>query len=188
MQKEYINFEKADDEDPVIKYMVERDWEKDKLHRQKIEALSVIKDISHDSDILKKIGAVLLIQQIYEQLLKEILTASFAYIKAELWPTEVDFKLNWDNKTLGALINLFNDNSIKLKYKSMLHKLLLDHNNIRNKIVHNLFLKESLSDVNPQIDRILFEFPDVIAMLLDYYDDICFKFYDLNERVDFSQL
>ena len=172
--------------DSIIDFMVNKKWENDNLSDKKDRIISLLKNISPQSDITTKLGGVLLSIQFEEQLLKEAIQISNNYIRAEIYPSKVDLTIDLDEKTFGSLITYFQNNSVDFDGKKNLINLLNIHNKMRNKIVHRLFQAKDLKLIEKDADRINIEFIDVVTMLLDYYDKVCFNLYDLSERADFS--
>ncbi len=54
-----------------------------------------------------KIGGVLILNQIIEQLLREVIISSITYKKEEIWPSEVELTIQTSKATLGKLIDFF---------------------------------------------------------------------------------
>lgn len=172
--------------DFVVDYMVNKKWEIDDFHDRKNKIITTLKTISKKSDITSKLGGFLLCIQFEEQLLKEAIQISSNYIKAEIWPSKVDLYVDLNEKTFGSLITYFKHNSIEFDTKTDLINLLNIQNKLRNKIVHNIFQAKSLKLIEKDVDRVIEEFDDVVVMLLNYYDKVCYYLYDLARGVDFS--
>lgn len=171
----------------IVDYMVNKKWENCEFESQKLKVLSLLRNINPNEDIVVKLGKVLLCIQMEELLLKEAIIISNNYIRAEIWPSKVDLNINLNDKTFGGLITYFKNNSIEDDNKSTLIKVLYRQNNLRNHVIHKLFENKNLNLLNKRIDRIIMEFEFVLAVLLEYYNTVCWKLYDLSERVDFSQ-
>ena len=62
-------------------------------------------------------GALLIWQQVLEQFLKEIIEISIGYIKAEIWPTKIDLKVDFERKTFGQIIADYENFSLDFKNK-----------------------------------------------------------------------
>ena len=67
----------------IFEQMNNRDWWIDKFKARKIELISSCRRINSTSSISRKIGGLLLWQQVIEQFLKEINKISITYVKAE---------------------------------------------------------------------------------------------------------
>ena len=125
--------------DEVLAFMVNKEWEKDEKEERKLYLLKIARDSSKCDDSTQKIGGMLIYNQIIEQLLKEIIIGSIAYVKAEIWPAEVKMNFNFNKMPLGNLINSFEQYATKEHNREIIIKYLREYSEKRNVVVHNLF-------------------------------------------------
>lgn len=176
------------EKDEVLEYMKNKEWTKESKIESKMNLVRMAQSNMKSNKLENKIGGVLILNQIIEQLLREVIISSIAYIKAEIWPSEVELTIQTSKATLGKLIDFFKKFAIK-KYNrevliDLLEKLLI----YRNKLVHNLFdLKDEKS-----ICKELIEYDNlsesVIELLIEYYNAISEQLLELDKRVNFDFL
>ena len=60
-------------------------------------------------------------QQVIEQFLKEIIQISLTYVKAEIWPTKIDFKIDYDRvgKITQKIIDITEKYGVMLAYENV---------------------------------------------------------------------
>ena len=80
----------------ILEMMSNPSWWIDKQKKRKIDLLRSARKVYRQSSISKKMGSLLLWQQVIEQFLKEIIELSVFYIKAEIC------KRRANRKTRGA--------------------------------------------------------------------------------------
>lgn len=174
--------------DEVLAFMVNKDWEKDEKASRKIYLHKIARESSKNDDPAQKIGGMLIYNQIIEQLLREIVIGSIAYVKAEIWPAEVQLDFKFNKMPLGNLISSFEQYATKETNRQVIIEELRYYSEKRNAVVHKLF---EISDIENLLEEIV-EYDavaeEIIGLLLQYCDDICSKFYDLENRVDFDIL
>ena len=174
--------------DEVLEFMVNKEWEKDDKAERKIYLLSIARKSSESSDVAQKIGGMLIYNQIIEQLLREIIVASISYIKAEIWPMQISLNINLGKMTMGNLTACFEQNAIKERNCKVIIKHLKEYTQKRNAVVHNLFGLPDIETLSEEIDEYDVLAEKIILLLLEYYNEICMHFYDLDRRVEFDLL
>lgn len=108
------SFEKGSVEmDEVLAFMVNKDWEKDEKASRKVYLHKIARESSKSDVPAQKIGGMLIYNQIIEQLLREIVIGSIAYVKAEIWPAEVQLDFKFNKMPLGNLISSFEQYATK---------------------------------------------------------------------------
>lgn len=177
-----------EEKDEVLEYMTNKEWTKESKIERKKSLVRMAKSNMKSKKLENKIGGVLILNQIIEQLLREVIISSIAYIKAEIWPSEVELTIQTSKATLGKLIELFKKFVIKEYNREVLIKLLERLLIYRNKLVHNLF---DIKDVK-SICKELMEYDklseSVIELLIEYYNAISEQLFELDQRVNFNSL
>ena len=174
--------------DEVLNFMIKREWEDDSKEERKLYLHRLAQDGMRQKEITDKIGSMLIYNQIIEQLLKEVLVASVAYIKAEIWPSSVLFDLDLDKATFGKQIEFFRRFAIKEYNREIILDYLNRMKKQRNEVVHKLFSIDDLDLLGEQLIAFGDLATETMMLLLEYYNQICWRLYDLYERVDFSEL
>lgn len=172
----------------IIEGMKNKEWWLDKLKSRKIELLKYSRKINYASSFTRKIGGLLLWQQIIEQFLKEIIQISITYIKAEIWPTKIDLKIDYEKKTFGQIIELYKNYSIDYEDRPKIVGYLNKINVNRNKIVHKMFEVEDLNSLEDLFEASYNTHEDLLKLLLDHYNVIGNNLEDLESRVDWEKL
>jgi hypothetical protein len=95
-------------------------------------------------------------------------------------------EINLDKSTFGKLIEYFNQYAVKEYNRDIIEKYLKMLNEDRNKVVHKLFDIKNIDKLEKDLDNYSELAYEVIILLNEYYDQICWRLYDLDERVDFS--
>jgi hypothetical protein len=170
----------------VLDFMINKEWEKDYKVDRKLYLIDLAKKSFEEKDISKKIGGMLIYNQVVEQLLKEVIICSIGYIKAEIYPSSIKMEINLDKSTFGKLIEYFNQYAVKEYNRDIIEKYLKMLNEDRNKVVHKLFDIKNIDKLEKDLDNYSELAYEVIILLNEYYDQICWRLYDLDERVDFS--
>ena len=172
----------------IFEDMNNKEWWIDKFKARKIELLRDSRRISSTSSFTRKVGGLLLWQQVIEQFLKEIIQISITYIKAEIWPAKVDLKINYDTKAFGQIIQLYKNYSIDYEDMPEIIGYLNQINNNRNKIVHKMFEVEDLNSLEDSFEESYNIHEDLLQLLLDHYILIGDNLEDLKSRVDWENL
>ena len=154
--------------------------------KRKFELLKSARRTHSTSSISVKVGGVLLWQQVLEQFLKEIIQISVSYIKAEIWPTKINMKVEYDKKTFGLIINDYENFSLDYKDKQKIVGKLKLINKNRNEIVHKIFEVDDMQDLEIFFEENFKTYEDLLPLLLDHYIEICHYLEDLKDRVDWQ--
>lgn len=170
----------------ILEMMSNPTWWFDKQKKRKLELLRSARRVRKTSSISAKMGGVLIWQQVLEQFLKEIILTSISYIKAEIWPTKIDFKVDLDRKTFGQLINDYENFSLDYKDKNKILTKLRFVNDNRNKIVHKLFNIDNMIDLEDYFKSNFKTYEELLPLILDHYCDIGECLEDLTKRVDWE--
>ncbi len=178
------NIEKYDKQ--IFEMMANPSWWIDKQKKRKLVLLASARTTRWNSSISKKMGALLIWQQVLEQFLKEIIEISIGYIKAEIWPTKIDLKVDFERKTFGQIIADYENFSLDFKNKQKtLDKLRMVNKN-RNEIVHKIFNIDDLVKLEEYFASNFKEYENLLTLLLDHYTEICYYLEDLKKRVDWD--
>ena len=168
--------------DEVIEFMLNKDWEKDYKKERKTYLLNIAKECEKSKKIADIIGGIL----IYNQLLKETIICSISYIKAEIWPSIVQMNLDFDKATFGNLIEYFKQFAIKEYNRDIILKYLRDIKKTRNDTVHRLFEIQDIKNLKNELKNYYGKAYELVILLNEYYDQICWKLYDLSDRIDWN--
>lgn len=172
----------------IFEDMNNKEWWIDKFKARKIELLRYSRRIRSTSSFTRKIGGLLLWQQVIEQFLKEIIQISIAYVKAEIWPAKIDLKIDYERKTFGQIIELYNNYSLDYEDRPKIIGYLNQINKNRNKIVHKMFEVEDLNSLEDLFEASYNMHEDLLQLLLDHYILIGDNLEDLKSRVDWEKL
>ncbi len=171
----------------IFLMMKEKDWRIDKLKKRKLELLKPVRNIHNTSSMPRKIGGILMWQQVIEQFLKEIIQISVSYVKAEIWPAKIDLRVDLDEKTFGSIIRLYENFSVDFENKDKTVEILKNINKNRNKVVHKIFEVETLETLEDYFEYNFDNYQGLLELLLDHYISICDLLEDLNKRVDWEE-
>ncbi len=177
-----------EENDEVIEYMINREWEKESKIERKRFLFNIAKESKDSEEISQKIGGMLIFNQIAEQLLKEVIICSIGYLKAEIWPTSIEFNLQLTKCTFGKLIEYFKQLTIKEYNREILIECLEKLNKNRNDMVHKLFDIENIDVLKKKLNEYDELSEETIELLLEYYNAICERLIELDGRVDFKSL
>ena len=172
--------------DEVIKFMINRDWEKDYKQERKIYLLNIAKECENSEKIADTIGGILIYNQLVEQFLKETIICSISYIKAEIWPSSVQMNLDFDKATFGVLIEYFKQFAVKEYNRDVILKYLKDIKKTRNDTVHRLFEIKDIKNLKNELNDYYGKSFELVMLLNEYYNEICWKLDDLSERIDWN--
>ena len=128
-----------EEKDEVLEYMINKMWLNESKLERKYYLFEIAKESKNSEELSTRIGGVLIFNQITEQLLKEVIMCSIAYVKAEIWPTDIELKIKIQRATFGKLIDYFKQFTIKKYNREVLIESLMRLNKNRNEIVHKLF-------------------------------------------------
>lgn len=174
--------------DTTIQYMLNKEWENDREKLKKRYLLNLVRSEFKQDSLPNKIGSILIYNQIIEQFLKEIIETSVNYIKAEIWPSEVELKVDFENKTFGQLIYMFEQYATKENQRDVIISKLKDFNKKRNKVVHNLLTIENIEQLPLNMNSYIKLAEKIIVLLLEYNVNVCYQLEDLSNRVDWDIL
>ena len=177
-----------EEKDEVLEYMINKEWTKESKIEGKIHLFKMAQESIKSEKLQDKIGGVLILNQVIEQLLREIIIASLSYVRAEIWPTEVELNIQTSKATFGKLIEYFKRFAIKKYNREILIKDLEKLNMNRNKLVHNLFDIKDESNLKEELKKYEEISDEVIELLIEYYNAISDGFFELTDRVDFESL
>ena len=172
----------------IFESMKNKDWWIDKFKARKIELISSCRKINSNSSISRKIGGLLLWQQVIEQFLKEIIQISLTYVKAEIWPTKIDFKIDYDKKTFGQIIDMYKNYSVDYEDRPKIIGFLKTINDNRRMVTHKMFNVENLEELENLFESSYDIHEELLQLLLDHYILIGDNLEELNDRVDFEHL
>lgn len=172
--------------DKIVEYMINREWADDVKSDRKVYLFHLAQDSSKKEDISSKIGAMLIYNQLIEEFLKDIVDYSINYIKAEIWPAEIQLSLDLSKFTFGKLINAFEQYATIEPNREIILKYLKNYLKKRNEVVHNLFNIKDMKKLASELDEYALLADEITFLLLEYDNSICEKFCDLDNRVDFN--
>lgn len=172
----------------IFESMKNKEWWIDKFKARKLELISSCRRISSNSSISRKIGGLLLWQQVIEQFLKEIIQISLTYVKAEIWPTKIDLKIDYDRKTFGQIIDMYKNYSVDYEDRPKIIGYLKSINDNRRMVTHKMFNVEDLEELENLFKSSYDIHEDFLQLLLDHYILIGDNLEELNDRVDFEHL
>lgn len=170
----------------IFQAMKNKDWWIDKFKSRKIELIRSCRKINSNSSISRKIGGLLLWQQVIEQFLKEIIQISLTYVKAEIWPTKIDFKIDYDRKTFGQVIEIYKNYSVDYEDRPKILEHLKTINDNRRTITHKMFEVENLEDLEDIFESSYNIHEELLQLLLDHYILVGNNLEDLKTRVDWE--
>lgn len=171
--------------DPVHGYLLNQEWKKDEKMKRKQELLKLAKDSFVAKDVSRKIGGVLIYNQVVEELLKEVILCSASCIKVQIHPNVFTPDINFEKSTFGYLIKLFKQYAIYNNGRDNLLTHLKILNEERNVIVHELF-ELNFEELEVKLDHYSQVVVDVITKLMSYYQEICEELNAISERIDFE--
>ena len=172
----------------IFESMKNKEWWIDKFKARKLELISSCRRISSNSSISRKIGGLLLWQQVIEQFLIEIIQISLTYVKAEIWPTKIDLKIDYDRKTFGQIIDMYKNYSVDYEDRPKIIGYLKTINDNRRMVTHKMFNVEDLEELENLFKSSYDIHEDLLQLLLNHYILIGDNLEELNDRVDFEHL
>ena len=168
----------------ITEYMKSNGWKTDIENLSKKYILNIAQTDYVNECTPNKIGGVLIYNQIVEQIMRETIDLSIKYIRANLWPDEINLTIDFKNKSFESLFNLFKQFAINGTAKDIVVSGLEEYNTLRRKTLYNISSmptdKELIVDLNLHKD--LGE--NVIYLLCKYGDFLCTKFEKLNDLND----
>lgn len=170
----------------IFEAMKNKDWWIDKFKARKIELIRSCRRIHSNFSISRKIGGLLLWQQVIEQFLKEIIQISLTFVKAEIWPVKIDYKIDYDKKTFGQIIEIYKNYSIDYEDKPIILGHLKTINDNRRIIAHKMFEIENLEDLENLFESSYNIHENLLQLLLDHYILVGDYLEDLKTRVNWE--
>jgi hypothetical protein len=92
------------------------------------------------------------------------------YVRAEIWPTNIELNIQTSKATFGKLIEYFKKFVIKKYNRDILIEDLEELNINRNKLVHNLFDIKDESNLKKELEKYEEISEEVIQLLIEYYN------------------
>lgn len=175
-----------EEKDEVLEYMINKEWTKKSKIEGKWYLFKLAQKSIKSENLENKIGGVLILNQVIEQLLREVILSSLAYVKAEIWPASIELNIQTSKATFGKLIEYFKKFAIKKHNREILIKDLEELNVNRNKLVHNLFDIKDEKNLEIELSRYDEISEEIIGLLVEYYNAISDELFDLDKRVDFK--
>ena len=173
--------------DEIIKYMSKSGWKHDEKAERKLYLFKLAQESKAQTEISHKIGGMLIYNQVIEEFLKDIVEYSVNYIKAEIWPTQVQMKFDFSKATFGSLINFFKQYATVEYNREIIIDELTKYREIRNQVVHNLFNIIDFDKLSTELDEYALVADEIVYLLVEYDNSICQKFCDLDNRVNFNE-
>ena len=178
----------AKKEEDIIEYLVRRKWSVDSKLSRRRYLIRLARESKGDPDIASKIGAMLIWNQVIEQMLKDIVDTSIHFIKARIWPVAVDLQLDLDGATFGKVIDYFKQYATVQEDREEILARLKKFNTKRNQVVHDLFDIGDLKRLGAELEEYAALAEETMALLEQYDERVCDDFRELERRVDFSKI
>lgn len=173
--------------DKIVRYMSEGNWKDDEKAGRKRYLFELAQESKSQIEISHKIGGMLIYNQVIEEFLKDIVEYSVNYIKAEIWPAQVQMKFDFSKATFGNLINQFKQYATIEHNRDIIIKELTLYKEKRNQVVHNLFNIEDFDKLSSELNEYALIADEIVYLLIEYDNSICEKFCDLADRIDFNE-
>ncbi len=162
-------------------YIAQRQWTKEPQSRRRVYMHRLAQNSRHDKDFAGKIGGILIYNQVIEQYLADIITASLYYTRAKLWPVTAELDVDLEGATFGRIIEYFRQFATVEPNRDKILTYLKKFNVKRNQVAHELFDVEDLRELYDGLEQYA-QLADEIIGLLDIYDDaVCQNFYHLEK-------
>ena len=171
----------------ISSYMTQRKWNTDRKNDRKRYLFRLAQQSKQDPDVASKIGGMLIYNQIIEQCLADIVQMSIYYIKAEIWPVEVDLDIDLEKATFGKVIEYFKQFATVEPNREQLLTYLRKFNNKRNQVVHDLFDIENLDKLAQELDEYAQLADEILNLLMEYDQQVCGNFCELCQKTDFRK-
>ena len=169
----------------VVEFMTKRKWDKHRNVQRMRYLHQVAKDSKNDPDIAAKIGGILIYNQVIEQFLADIVKMSIYYIKAQIWPVEVELDVDLDKSTFGKIIEYFKQYATVEPNRDQILADLKKFNSKRNQVVHDLFDIENLSNLAKELDEYADLADKILKLLMEYEKQVMGNFCQLSDQMDF---
>lgn len=169
----------------ITEFMAKRKWDREnKVHRMRY-LHTLARESKNSQDISAKIGGMLIYNQVIEQFLSDIVEMSIYYIKAQIWPVEVELDVDLDKSTFGKVIEYFKQYATVEPNRDRILSYLKKFNTKRNQVVHDLFDIENLSNLAKEMDDYVDLADEILRMLMEYETQVRANFCQLNDKMNF---
>jgi len=172
----------------ILEYMAHRRWAVDQKNQRKRYLFRLARESKTDDDISSKIGGMLIYNQVIEQLLRDIVDMSIHFIQAEIWPVSVSLDIDTDKATFGKMIEYFKQFATIEANRELILSYLKKFNTKRNQVVHDLFDVQDLRKLAFELNDYAELADEIIDLLVEYDNNVCENFCELEKRVDFEKL
>lgn len=150
-----------------------------------LDELSEIANVAFDKDSLEGyLAALLIYHQLCDEMSKLLLECSQFFIQLSTHPTEVKFKIKKDVMSGRLLTEL--EHTLEFNGKSEYITKNREFNSLRNKIVHGLTKRTSLSELKNELENIQELYGIIFALFVKSHDwfKLCFKDFKKDIYVD----
>lgn len=151
----------------IDNYIDKKQWRED-INSRKREIFNLIQKGKKSPSILERLGCVLLYNQFNEDLIKEILLLSYAYLTLKLKPKKIDMNLSFDNDTFGILINKFQQFAIKEYNYDLLLGYLKESNKQRNILTHQIIKIKNNKRTKEVLNKYIDYSQECCMLLVEY--------------------
>lgn len=169
----------------VLEFMANRKWAKEQTVQRRRYLYGLARDSKNDPDIASKIGGMLIFNQVIEQFLADIVQMSVYYIKAQIWPVEVELEVDVEKATFGKVIEYFKQYATVEPNREKILAHLKRFNTKRNIVVHDLFDIENLDNLAKELDEYAELADEILRLLMEYEEQVCDNFCTLSDRPGF---
>jgi len=169
----------------VTEFMAKRKWVKDSKSKRRRYLYEIARRSKDDEDIAAKIGGILIYNQVIEQFLADIVEMSIYYIKAQIWPVEVELDIGLEKATFGKVIEYFKQYATVEPNRDQILVHLKKFNAKRNVVVHDLFDVENLKNLVKELDEYANLADEILLLLMEYEKQVGQNFCTLNDQMDF---
>ena len=107
-------------------------------------------------------------------------------MKAEIWPTKIDFKIDYDRKTFGQIIEIYKNYSVDYEDRTKIIAYLKTINDNRRMVTHKMFEVEDLEDLDDLFESSYDIHEELLKLLLDHYIIVGHNLEDLKTQVDWE--
>ena len=101
-------------------------------------------------------------------------------------PTKIDFKIDYDRKTFGQIIEIYKNYSVDYEDRPKILSHLKTINDNRRIITHKMFVVENLEDLEYIFESSYNIHEELLKLLLDHYILVGNNLEDLKTRVDWE--
>lgn len=169
----------------IALYMQNRCWETDQKLERKRYLCQLARKSKKSPDISQKIGGMLIYNQVIEEYMKDIVSLSICYVKAEIWPAAMGIDPDTESATMGKLIDYFRQYALQAPNLDRILTLLKKFNVKRNQVVHDLFDIPDLDALSKDLNHYISLAQNLIRLLDEYDDHIINLFRELEKQNKF---